>query len=324
MWPSLGRLRVVLIVWPDKQLVERTKMTTDWSDLEILVAKIQAQLAPDAQVTHNVKLVGRSGIERQIDVLVRQKIGQYEMLIVLDAKDYARPVDINDVGAFHMLVKDVGAHKGALVCPRGFTSGAKSSAVGLKIDLYSPVDTDPHKWQARVSVPVVCDFRSAAISISMASSAPGPLMVPQNFLTSNAAFDKGGANLGIPFNVAASKWNVGNYPTEPGEHSKLSIFGETKTFMDNGYGGRLLVDFTATIFVERQIYFGRLPISKLSGFRDELSGAVITNAFTTGIFDPNDVVNNWQPIASEADAPAPPVLSLYGLVAWDPLVALED
>src|SRR5438105_6997006 len=60
---------------------------SDSRELEILVAKIQAQLAPDAEVVHDVKLEGRqSRRPRQIDVLVRQKIGQYEMVIVLDCK----------------------------------------------------------------------------------------------------------------------------------------------------------------------------------------------------------------------------------------------
>ena len=66
--------------------------------LEILVSRIQQQLAPDAEVIHNANLPGRkSNRSRQIDVLVRQKIGQYEMLIVLDCKDYAKPVDVKGV-----------------------------------------------------------------------------------------------------------------------------------------------------------------------------------------------------------------------------------
>jgi hypothetical protein len=124
----------------------------DSRELEILVAKIQGKLAPDAQVIHDVKLMGRhSKRERQIDVLVRKKIGQYEMLIVLDCKDYSRPVDVKGIEEFHGLLTDVGAHRGALVSPRGFTETAKTRAAGLQLDLFSPIDTEPHKWQARVT-----------------------------------------------------------------------------------------------------------------------------------------------------------------------------
>ena len=83
----------------------------DFRDLETLVARIQAQLAPDAEVKHDVRLVGRStGAKRQIDVLVRQIIGQYEMLIAIECKDYGRPVDVKAVEEFHGLCDDVGVH----------------------------------------------------------------------------------------------------------------------------------------------------------------------------------------------------------------------
>jgi len=64
----------------------------------LLVQKIQQQLAPTAKGLQNVFFPGlRSKTDRQIDVLVRQKIGKYEMLIVLDCKDHARPIDANGV-----------------------------------------------------------------------------------------------------------------------------------------------------------------------------------------------------------------------------------
>jgi hypothetical protein len=70
-------------------------VTEDSRNLELLVHRIQQQLSPTAEVLHNVYLPGRiSKVDRQIDVLVRQKIGQYEMLIVLDCKDHARPIDV--------------------------------------------------------------------------------------------------------------------------------------------------------------------------------------------------------------------------------------
>ena len=93
------------------------------TELEILVSKIQKALAPNAEVTHNAKIIGRhTKVSRQIDVLVRQKVGQYEMMIVIDCKDYKKPVDVKGVEEFHGLVDDVGAHKGALVCPKGFSN----------------------------------------------------------------------------------------------------------------------------------------------------------------------------------------------------------
>ena len=122
-------------------------------EFEQLVAIIQQKLAPDAEVYHGVKLEGRAtGRKRQVDVLVTQQVGQYEIRIAIECKDYARPVDVKGVEVFYGLLDDVGEQKGVLVCPSGFTGTAKVRAEGLQIDLYSPVDAEPHKWQARVDV----------------------------------------------------------------------------------------------------------------------------------------------------------------------------
>ncbi|HEY5410871.1 MAG TPA: restriction endonuclease, partial [Caulobacteraceae bacterium] len=269
-------------------------MTAASRELEILVAKIQAQLAPDAEVLHDVRLPGRlSRRDRQIDVLVKQRIGQYEMTIVLDCKDLSRPLDVKGVEEFQGLVEDVGANKGVLVCPRGFTDTAKTRATGLKIDLYSPVDTDPHKWQARVEVPVLCDFRRAAISIGISSSAPMPLLLPMDFHTNSMAFAADHEPIGIPLPTAIRKWNDGRFPADPGEHLDLPIYDAPEVLIDNGYGAFMPATVTASIYVERTLHFGQLPLARMSGFKDELTGAIITNAFTTGIFDADDVVRNW-------------------------------
>ncbi|QYY32690.1 MULTISPECIES: hypothetical protein [Cupriavidus] len=64
----------------------------DWLTLEHLVAEIQAKLAPGAEIVHNAKLRGQiSETDRQIDILLRQHIGQYLMTIVIDCKDYKTP-----------------------------------------------------------------------------------------------------------------------------------------------------------------------------------------------------------------------------------------
>ena len=63
-------------------------MARDSVELELLVQKIQKQLAPKSEVLHNIKLMGRrSKTKRQIDVLVREQVGQYEINIIIDCKD---------------------------------------------------------------------------------------------------------------------------------------------------------------------------------------------------------------------------------------------
>ena len=177
-------------------------------ELEKLVQRIQQQLAPAAEVQHNVKLPGyRSHTQRQIDVLVTEKIGQYTIKIIIDCKDYSTPVDVKGVEEFSGLLDDVRGQKGVLVCPRGFTKAAKNRASDLQIDLYSPVDTDPHKWQVKPTIPAICDWRGVAISFGISVTTTQPFLLPYGFFSSAIAKDEMGNVLGNPIDhlVGTSK-----------------------------------------------------------------------------------------------------------------------
>ena len=82
-------------------------------------------------------------------------------------------------------------------------------------------------------------------------------------------------------------------------------------------GERIPVEIYLHLLVVRELYYGDLPIERLSGFKDERTGAVITNAFTTGKLDPNDVTRNWKRLAAESDAPRPPAFKFVGLIGYD-------
>ena len=257
-------------------------------DLEILVSQIQKQLSPDAEVLHNVRLPSRTtSTTRQIDVLVKQRIGQYEMTIVIDSKDYKTPVDVKGVEEFYGLVTDVGANKGVLVCPSGFTKAAKERAQGFLIDLYSPIDTGDHKWKVKVFMPTICDFRSARISFGLSFSDPLPFSMPYEFYKTLTVHDRNKKVLGLPVSIAVEKWNKGVFPTEPGTHDDINPFDEEIVLVDNGHGMLVHVKIRIGLHVEQQLYYGQMPISKISGFKDEYKGHVITNAFEVGLLDSN-------------------------------------
>ena len=77
--------------------VSAPKPSPKWKRFEDLVAHIQATLAPGATVERDVKMTGRSGLERQLDICVWMKAGQFDLFIVIDCKDYNGKVDVNDV-----------------------------------------------------------------------------------------------------------------------------------------------------------------------------------------------------------------------------------
>lgn len=122
-------------------------------------------------------------------------------------------------------------------------------------------------------------------------------------------------SLGTPLSVAMNKWNNGVFPIAPGNQPQQDIFDEP-VMIDNGFKDVVPVQLTVGLKVKQQLYFGQMPVPKMSGFRDELSGKVIANAFIIGLLSPEEVQRDWLRIQSEDELPMPPVLRLTGLVGW--------
>ncbi|HEJ9057941.1 TPA: restriction endonuclease [Serratia fonticola] len=284
----------------------------DWKALEQLVAMIQRQLSPDAVVQHNVMLDGiHSETKRQVDVLVEQSIGQYKMRIVIDCKDYANPVDIKGVEEFHGLVQDVCAHQGVLVCPTGFTKSALRRAQKLQIALYRPVSTGDHKWRAEVTAPVLCDFRNSFMSFGIRYSTPKPLLIPNEFYKLQV-YSPENERLGTALGIAQARWDNGALPSEPGEHEELLIFEGAKTQIDNGYGDKVEVTLTLRLLVKQNLYLGHLPIEDINGLQDEHTGHIVTNAFTLGGLNPEEVERDWQRVEDMSAIEFEPLLKVVG------------
>ncbi len=290
----------------------------EWKQLEVLIAEIQRDLAPGAKVTHNATLPGYdSETDRQIDVLVEQQIGQFPMRIIFDCKDYARPVDVKGVESFIGMIKDVRAHQGCLVSAKGFTASAKKVAKRAGIALYSPVDTAPHKWQTqRLSLPVLCEFRSASMAFGVRYSEPLPMRLPNAFFSDLMVCDVEGRELGTSLDVAMARWNNGEFPVDIGNHNDVPIF-TVQPYIDNGYGTQVPVELYVLLIVTGQRYFGMLPIQEIRGLRDEHTGAVVTNAFKTAVLSPEEVESGWKRLNAGEAPPCHVAIEIMGLDCWE-------
>lgn len=283
----------------------------DWKKLEHLAAEIQAQLSPRSTISHNVKIPGKSsGTDRQVDVLIEDRIGQFPIRIAIECKDHATPVDVNVVGEFHSVLQDTRISKGVLVCPGGFTKSALQLAGSYGIETYRPVDTDPHKWRCAVSLPTICDFRSAHIRLHLSFSLPLPLKIPYD-TGKVMLFDESDRPIGSIAETAARNWDKGKFPVAPGHH-EVPLCGESTARINNGYNQIVPIELTAILEVSRRRFFGETPISKVKGFEDLQTGHLITNAFELGTLDPDNVEKTWLEIG-ENDPPSPAALLVHGL-----------
>jgi Restriction endonuclease len=142
---------------------------TRWRRFERLAEKIMRDLTPHAEVKWDDHIVGQdSEAERQIDVSVRWTDGDERHLLVIDAKDWARPADVGNVEKFAGLVKDVRANNGILVCNAGFTRQALVYAKNLCLGLFNLHDAESRDWSRDLTIPIVWIELTPQIQISSA------------------------------------------------------------------------------------------------------------------------------------------------------------
>lgn len=281
-----------------------------WRRFEKLVAKVQQELAPNAIVTHDDRIMGHeSETPRQVDVTVKQRIGQYNMLIAIDCKDYKRAVNITEVDQFIRLIKDIRANKGVMVAANGFSGTAKRIGGKAGLNLYRLVDTEAHDWQTYVSIPVICDFRRIK---------QYQFIIPESVATFLPSMDPNeivvhGSNFPRPITVAnllKIRWNSGKLPHEPGEHRDIFLIKVTTAFTrDKVFEADILVN----IVVNRRLFFGELPLEHVRGFADEYNGQLLTREFTTGWLNVAEVERNWRQLGNLDEVAIKPVFTLTAL-----------
>ncbi len=118
-----------------------------WKAFEELIALIQKETAPGATVQHNHRVKGRSGRTRQLDVTLSTRVGLHDVLIVIECKQYRRPVGIEKVEAFATKLRDVNAHQGVMISPRGFDAGARAAAKEANIGLWTYREAVEADWR---------------------------------------------------------------------------------------------------------------------------------------------------------------------------------
>jgi hypothetical protein len=263
-----------------------------WKRFEKLAAKIQEELAPSAKVVHDEKIPGRkSGTDRQIDISVRQRVGQFNLLIVIECKDYKVPVDVGDVGQFIDMVRDVGAQKGAIVSASGFSEASKRRAAEAGIDLFRLVDAESEDWRTYVRAGFLWHFK--VLKGVQFFFTPG-----WDFLTTLAdpasaqLYDGEGRPLGSPMKLVPKRWNADLLPRQVGNHDHLTLHGGP-TFLK--HDGRFFpIKVEANIEVEDELYFGYVPLDQIRGFQNVTTGGIMTRRFKTQWISTEEIRSSWR------------------------------
>jgi hypothetical protein len=288
-----------------------------WKRFEELAHQIQQALAPNAEVTLNEFIEGIVSKEkRQIDISVRARIGQYKILIVLECKDYANPVDSPEVECFIQKMQDVKAHRGVIISANGFTKGALNVAKNSCIETYQLIDVQNADWRSIVKIPVLlvgmhlknCSFHFSSTEIPSScfqQAFKGPMVL--SFL----ALDMDQKPITKLKYLVNRKWNTEVIPQKEGKH--LVRLHECRYIEYQGERLRCTVDVTAEVRETR--FFGGVRLEEIKGFKDVQQGHIITKGFTTEMYSPYDIetgkVSGWIELKPGQEPPFDPMMTEF-------------
>jgi len=265
-----------------------------WKRFERQIHQIHTQLAPQgAIVTLDDRMVGsESKVERQLDVTIRVSVAQYKLLVIIECKDEARPIDVGTMGEFASLLRDVKANKGVMISSSGYTPAAIEMARAQGIDTRTYLDTESVDWKSEVTIPVLLTRAKLDAWSVRFSGIPGfPWGAPTNTpFPAIETFAEDGTPLGPIITLLGKKWNHDESLHEPGERTVLLA----EHVLVNVGETRRHTKLEAIIRVDRCYYLGPLPI-KMTGFRDEQDGSLSTTKMTTDFIEPARIERGGMP-----------------------------
>lgn len=137
----------------------KPEQTSQWQQFESTIAAQCGRFFPDAIISRNERVRGqKSGELREIDIVIRQKLGLQEILIAVDCKHYGRPVDIKTMEAFCALKDDVAANAGIVIAKSGFTKSSLKVARNNQVTTYRYVDGDAAEFPDWIWMPLMLNI----------------------------------------------------------------------------------------------------------------------------------------------------------------------
>lgn len=285
-----------------------------WKEFEELAAQIYRELSLGAAVKHNDKVQGiDSGVLRQIDVSVRFSIAGHGLLTVIQAKDYDRPADINVVGEFATVIKDIRANKGILICRSGFTDGATKLAQNLGIDLCNIHDAQSRDWALEIQLPVLWIDLLPQLRFGLGVQVKGGDTFPRDINQWALSPDNGQTRIDLTQSFAQA-WNDGYLSREVGNTYQFHDpnAGRIELAVTDEAGEhvwRPVNEFTVTYTVLRRSWLGTFSPEECRGILNYVDGSFTVSHLPIGSI-PKARDASWK----EVDNPENLAISISGTV----------
>jgi hypothetical protein len=283
-----------------------------WQRFERLAEKIASDLAPFAEVTWDARVPGQqSGLQRQIDVLVRWRDNEDEYITIIDCKDWRTPADVVAVGAFASVVQDVQATKGILVCNAGFAETVHEYARNLGLSLVNLHDAESREWSRDLTVPLVWIDLEPTLEMQFEAYFEGGDVVTLDG-SATVSPDEGTTQTRV-FDLFEHQWNAGMLPRTVGEVHCLQVDGELWLSVRTASGAvawRPVHQMLMRYEVNRKSWLGQFRPEVCRGLIDYLDGQAFQASYLPASEIPMTRSRDWE----EIEDPEQVVLSIRGTV----------
>jgi len=126
----------------------------EFESLTRLVFELLTRDDTNTLVEEDVKLDSPDG-PRQFDVIVRSNVAGFDLLTVIECRDFNKKLSVTHLDGFCSKISDVNANKAILVSSCGFTKGAKRKAKRKGISLCTLHDLERGVANIGMEVPIV-------------------------------------------------------------------------------------------------------------------------------------------------------------------------
>lgn len=251
-----------------------------WLNYEKMIARIYETISPRATVRHNDSIIGRdSRSKRQIDVSIRFTEIGCDFLVIVQAKDYKYPADVNVVGEFAAVIKDVVASKGVLVCNAGFTESARTLAKNLGIDLCSAYDAESKDWHTTLTIPVVWEKHAPHLNFGMQVYLDKGDSIPRDVRKWVLSTDMGKTKLDL-VGTFVDRWNAGTIPKDINKVHHLIPQSPNIHALVNKNKWAKVDKFTCSYMIERKLYRKEVITEEFTGLKNYLTGDIEISKLT--------------------------------------------
>jgi hypothetical protein len=266
---------------------------------------MHTKLAPaGATVTLDDRIIGcQSKTDRQLDITIRASVAQYNLLIVIECKDEARPLDVGTIGKFASLLQDVEANKGVMISTSGYTPAAIELARHRGIVTRTYIDTEGLDWHSELSISALIESRSIKSWQARFSAISGFEWDHPNddkSLPLIETYAEDGTERGPIIILLGKAWHGDEALQEPGVQQVLLA---EHALIDVG-GRRVHTRIEATLVVRQSFHSGQLPV-RMTGFRDEHDGSLSTSSLQIEPFEPAQLISGhvpgWVELQSEKE-----------------------